>query len=794
MKILEGQIPHEQIWRALVLLDPGQDPGFIWQFGREVAHANGGEVLAVVIVPSAPDEHMLTVARRTLAEAAGRVTAAETVHTALIGAEDHRQTVASIIQKANIDLLLSEVRPNLPPMEYIPCAVGVLRGGTYSQLNAANNGEAVEVGQELPVPVAGAIDVADPAGATTANHDTPPSPYALGQIGHILAPTSAGPNSAHALTFALPLTPQTRLTALYVVPSHMGANEEALGRARLQQLAKFIDAGDRLDRKLIHADSVTKGIIDEACGPYDLVMIGASRESPFDRALFGDVVGSVVRESQTPVLVVREPNNRFGEVARGVAWRLQGFLPRLQQAERTQVYVRVRRSARPDADFFILITLSAMIAALGLLLNSGAVVIGAMLVAPLMSPMVGVGMATVLGDTRFLRLSLGAVLRGMLLAIAVGALSGLLRLNEPLTAELLARTQPNLLDLGVALFAGLAGAYALTNSDAAAALPGVAISAALVPPLATAGIALSTGHFTESLGALLLFTANFVAIVFASVLVFLTRGFRPTPAQKARQAVRLRTVRVAMVMLVVVTVLLSAFTFRLTQQAALINRIQNVAGATLTEVTGADLVDLQIMNLNDNSLPLELDIVAQSTRTIPFNQVKDLQNAIAVELQPDLAPGREVQLVLTVILVTRLDPVVPPTATPTPTSTETPTPGPTPTVTDTPTPTNAPTNTATAVVETETPAVTETLPPTETPLPTETPTPAPPQAVVLSPYGLNLRAEPSQAAQVLAVIPEGAVVLLLPDRETINNTIWQQVEYEGQVGWVLADLLSPVTP
>ncbi|RMG93204.1 MAG: DUF389 domain-containing protein, partial [Chloroflexi bacterium] len=149
------------------------------------------------------------------------------------------------------------------------------------------------------------------------------------------------------------------------------------------------------------------------------MIIGASMESPIDKILFGDVTAAVVRESKTPVMVARRPKDRIGNWAGQLAWWFQRLIPRLSLAERTDAYVRIRRGARPDTDFYVLISLAAIIAALGLVVDSAAVVIGAMLVAPLMSPIVGIGLAIVLGDTRFLRLSLGAVLRGVVLAVGV---------------------------------------------------------------------------------------------------------------------------------------------------------------------------------------------------------------------------------------------------------------------------------------------------------------------------------------------------------------------------------------
>lgn len=181
--------------------------------------------------------------------------------------------------------------------------------------------------------------------------------------------------------------------------------------------------------------------------------------------------------------------------------------------------------------FAILIVLSTMIAAFGLIANSAAVVIGAMLVAPLMTPMLALAasltyaqMQRFVGSLTMIILgTLGAIGTGWIVArIAGGALT-----STSLSPELLARTAPSLLDLGIAVAAGLAGGYVLTHKGAGASLPGVAIAVALVPPLATVGIALELGATESALGALLLYTTNLIAIVLSASIVMLISGFVP---------------------------------------------------------------------------------------------------------------------------------------------------------------------------------------------------------------------------------------------------------------------------
>jgi uncharacterized hydrophobic protein (TIGR00271 family) len=463
------------------------------------------------------------------------------------------------------------------------------------------------------------------------------------------------------------LAPEVEVVAAYIAPEYLGENEEALGRSRLRQALEFVDAQDRIKSRLIVAPSVTAGIRD-AAKDFDLVVIGASRESSVDKVLFGNIPDEVVRVSKTPIVVMREPKGRLSHVIGNLSWRMQRILPRLNLKDRTDAYVRIRRAARPSMDYYILISLSAIIAGLGLMADSAAVVIGAMLVAPLMSPIVGTGLSTVLGDARFLRLAVGAVLRGTLLAILVGMIAGLYQIGRPLTPELLARTQPSLLDLGIALFSGMAAAFALSRSNAAGALPGVAIAAALVPPLSTAGITFTAGYFVHALGAMLLFITNFVAIGSATALVFLILGFRPATSQKARQEVRARSAQIAVVLLVIVSIVLFTTSYILTQQQSQENRIYDVVEEQVELVADARLADMEIVEFDDRKLTV--DITVRSSHNISHQTVRELQEAIGEQLVNEGIID-EISLLLTVIRVTELDPLVPPTPTPGPSPTPT---------------------------------------------------------------------------------------------------------------------------
>jgi len=181
--------------------------------------------------------------------------------------------------------------------------------------------------------------------------------------------------------------------------------------------------------------------------------------------------------------------------------------------------------------FTILLSFSVLIAVLGLANDSGPVVIGAMLVSPLTTPLLGLAAALVMGWPRRQAESLLILLAGSAWAIALG-FGALELIPEPRSvtlqsSELLARTEPRLLDLVVAVVAGAAGAYVLIRREAIGALPGVAIAVALVPPISAGGMMLELGEPGLAGDALLLYATNLVGIVFAASLVLLASGMRP---------------------------------------------------------------------------------------------------------------------------------------------------------------------------------------------------------------------------------------------------------------------------
>ncbi|MGK7894210.1 MAG: TIGR00341 family protein [Xenococcus sp. (in: cyanobacteria)] len=193
---------------------------------------------------------------------------------------------------------------------------------------------------------------------------------------------------------------------------------------------------------------------------------------------------------------------------------------------------------RPEADlsnsffqeilgpnFFILLALATAIATFGLLSNSAATIIGAMIIAPLMIPIMSLAFSLVILDFRLVSYSLVRLFLGIALTVLIAFLATELIGFKIPGSEILARTEPTLLDLGVAIAAGVAGAFAKIRRSVSDAIPGVAISVALVPPLCVVGIGLATSDFKFSIGAFILFLTNLIGIIISADIIFLWQSY-----------------------------------------------------------------------------------------------------------------------------------------------------------------------------------------------------------------------------------------------------------------------------
>ena len=314
----------------------------------------------------------------------------------------------------------------------------------------------------------------------------------------------------------------------------------------------------------------------------------------------------------------------------------------LHDIERRLVINRLFPQGTSRRQFFTrfasLMMISTAIAVFGILADSTAVVIGAMLVAPLMFPVLGAAAAIVMGwPLRIIRRVL-LVAVGSALAVALAAAISFVVPGrvDPLPAELMARTSPNLLDLGIALAAGTAGAYGQVRRHAANALTGVAVAVALLPPLAVVGITLQLTEWQLTLGALLLFLANVVGIVIAASITFVVAGFVPGHGPRRGHAPILRAVGWAAIAAIIVVLPMQFGRGNVLPQLDPTDGVtafveQYVAG------TAAEVVDVEVEI--DGGIT-EIDIVVASSLPAPS------VSALAERLAEYLSSPVEVRLLV----------------------------------------------------------------------------------------------------------------------------------------------------
>jgi uncharacterized hydrophobic protein (TIGR00271 family) len=197
--------------------------------------------------------------------------------------------------------------------------------------------------------------------------------------------------------------------------------------------------------------------------------------------------------------------------------------------DREDVYSDIYENRQFNAIYLTMLVMAGLISLLGLLINSPAVIIGAMLISPLMGPILSCGLALTLADWDLGKKGLRNVSLSVVEVLIITALVTTFSPLKDATTEILARSNPNLMDLLIAFFSGVAGSIALTSRSKTGLtiIPGVAIATAVMPPLATTGYGLATAQWQIARGSFMLFFTNLVAIVISADLVFLIAGFRP---------------------------------------------------------------------------------------------------------------------------------------------------------------------------------------------------------------------------------------------------------------------------
>ena len=232
-------------------------------------------------------------------------------------------------------------------------------------------------------------------------------------------------------------------------------------------------------------------------------------------------------KKEDPTIIVQEtPDQEKYELLKEKLWYKQALRENSKTIDHKQVRLNIQADALPSKTFFIMNALAAIIAGYGLLADSAAVVIGAMLVAMMLGPISGIALAFI--DNRWIlfRTAFTTLVLGVAMIYSIGFMLGLININLPITQEILSRTQPTIMDLMIALAGGAAGAFAAVSPRLSVAVVGVAVATALVPPLVASGILLAHIEWRNAGYAFILALTNIVAIQVSSSLVLWLTGFR----------------------------------------------------------------------------------------------------------------------------------------------------------------------------------------------------------------------------------------------------------------------------
>ncbi len=286
--------------------------------------------------------------------------------------------------------------------------------------------------------------------------------------------------------------------------------------------------------------------------------------------------------------------------------------------EASELHENLQRESRVDSSYLILIFASCAIASFGLLSNSAAVIIGAMIIAPLMLPIRGLAFGASEGNAYLFRTASFAVGMGSAIAIVLAWLIGLLSGISSYESEILTRSQPNLLDLGIAIVAGFISGYGKVEPKIENSLAGTAISVALMPPLCVIGLGLAHADWYLSLGAGLLYLTNLLGITLSCMIGFFIKGY--TPVHKARKGIEW-----VLFMTGVLVIPLTLSFISLVEQT----RLQaNIRRAFISETLTFKEVKLEKTETNLLTNPPEIRLTVRSKKRLTPKQVGLLEDFI----------------------------------------------------------------------------------------------------------------------------------------------------------------------
>src|SRR5215831_10405163 len=303
---------------------------------------------------------------------------------------------------------------------------------------------------------------------------------------------------------------------------------------------------------------------------------------------------------------------------------ISGFNLRRNEAQRSATRQSVTSGSALTGSYLAMNAAATLMAGFGLLRNSPAVIIGAMLIAMLFGPIVGIALGLAEANVPLLSRSLVSEIAGAAWVLAIGCAVGMASHNLSIGSEILSRTSPNILDLLIGLVGGIAGGFTYVSTGLAGVIVGVAISTALVPPLTCCGILLTHHLPGLAAGAFLLFLANFTAIAIGAMIVFYLAGHRPQAADIAHKVLAPRLI--ALLLLAVLSVHFTTTFHRAIAQSLFENSVRRTLSREVSNIPLAHLVSVTFSTSQGSTVAWVVVRTPQAVSPEEVGRLSDLVN------------------------------------------------------------------------------------------------------------------------------------------------------------------------
>lgn len=446
----------------------------------------------------------------------------------------------------------------------------------------------------------------------------------------IVVPMDSSEHARAAGKVALRLGKALTLPITALVVQRQGHTKRE-GRQAIKQALSGLPGANTVEERIVYADDPTSGLLANSDAS-DLIVIDFTRRDLLEKWLFSRFSERLLNRTTSSVILTSAwGNNGFSHTLRQ---RLNRVIPTLTEAEQDDVEWQAEDLSQPTLDYWVLMATGAVIAAAGLLLNSAALIIGAMLVAPLKRPITTFSVGLTTGRVILIRRALQTILVGVLLSFIIGFIGGKLLVIGAPTEQMQSWSHPTLTDAVVALAAGIVGAYASARKNIADSLAGVAIATSLEPAVANIGLGAAMGNLPLALGAALLFATNIVCIILAGWAVYFWMGMRPRQIEKSRRRQYTSWALVMVLLLPVLVVLL-----RLSNRES----ASSVVSTRLAEAFApAEVVEMRVADGD----PLDILATVRSSEPITPQTVEIIQNTLSSELQQSVKLRVIVQTVI----------------------------------------------------------------------------------------------------------------------------------------------------